>query len=42
MEPFTVDRNDGTMNIEIEAYGSHQVDVYVDGLLWHSRTMDFS
>lgn len=41
-EPFTVDRNDETMVIEIEAYGSHQVDVYVDGLLWHSRTMDFT
>ena len=42
MTPFTVDRSEGSIEIDVEAYGEHVVDVYVDGLLSLSRTMDFS
>lgn len=39
---FTVDRNQGSVDIDVEAIGTHEIDIYVDGLLTLSRTMTFS
>ena len=40
--PFTVDRAAGTVEIPVEATGTHVVDVYVDGLLTLSRSVTFT
>ena len=39
--PFTVERARGTIEIGITASGTHVIDIYVDGVLALSRTMDF-
>ncbi len=41
MTPFTVDRSEKTIEVALEANGSHLVDVYVDGILTVSTTVDF-
>ena len=42
MTPFTADRSEGTIEIAVEAAGTHVVDIYVDGLLTPSRTVEFT
>ena len=40
--PFTVPRSDGTVEINITATETHVIDVYVDGVLILSRTINFT
>ena len=40
--PFAVPRADGTVEINIAATDTHVIDVYVDGVLILSRTIDFT
>ena len=42
MTPFTADRSAGTIQIAVESTGTHVVDVYVDGLLTLSKTVEFT
>ena len=40
--PFEVDRAQGTIQVSVDAIGTHVIDVYVDGLLKLSKSVNFT